>query len=533
MELDRLQPDASQLDNFVSLEELLDSAQSNQLIEPVVESASRFGALQDDNQFIAVLRRRLFRLGYLKAEKIGDGLDPLLRKAVCRFQHDAELTVDGWVGPQSWDALQELFAFEPSTVLESWVDGGAINPAMQRAVSLRLIALGFGDKGVTRAKPSANHSWLGNWRKILILLEVPNIDPYTPLNSERLIEWLFNIDRLSLQAQKAIRSLVPLLSHPQSDIEKQLFRFITSLLKVELWLLGYDDIKPDGKAMDLRFRQLGGAATAKQSLRPSKHYRVIKDFLQGRGAWQTRLDNGELLARCFRSLVDLQIMEHSSFTPRFLPATRPVGGLISAVNITESTSLREQNSQLLIGAIEHQLSRDPEGVEQEWQHGSLGSRLWDGVKRVWRYLQNVASKMINGIKMLVRAGRQLATQGFELLRQSYRAFSEGLKTLLQKQVAGSNDYIAMQRDKDFDFTVFVSAEANKVQLADFFVAFERRMLRARAALNLIRLMLNITLTLLATMAGPWGWWRLVRALMTFDSMYDEGDRQLLSDVFAV
>lgn len=88
-----------------------------------------------------------------------------------------------------------------------------------------------------------------SWRNILVQIKAKGITEQTSLNSKNLIEWLFDIDRLTRQVKLVGNSIQTHFDRRQSDKEKQLYRFITSLLKIELWLLGYEGINPNGMPM--------------------------------------------------------------------------------------------------------------------------------------------------------------------------------------------------------------------------------------------------------------------------------------------
>jgi len=63
---------------------------------------------------------RLYLLGYMKRDNHSPEIDSKLRDAIHRFQSDAGLMKDSWVGRQTWTALQELVGFEYPSNLSQW-----------------------------------------------------------------------------------------------------------------------------------------------------------------------------------------------------------------------------------------------------------------------------------------------------------------------------------------------------------------------------------------------------------------------------
>ncbi len=500
-----LKSESSLLSNFVSFEELLDKAQSEDVIHPVPSNWQEFEGMPNQTQFIRSLRTRLFRLGYLKTQNLDGGVDDDLKNAVKRFQKESGVTVDGWVGVNSWGVLQELFAFEPSTVIENWMDKKGINPAMERAISLRLIALGFADKGMTRSRPKSNSKWLERFKKILEKLEAEEMSSDQNIKLEYLVSWLFDIDNLSCLLQRACKKKNPYLND-LNDSSSDLFRFATSLLKIEFWLLGYDKVRPDGKAMLIEpdtYEEL-----LQIEIPGSIHYQVIKDFLKSQNHWQAELSNQQLIQRCFLCLYSMSDRD------------------------VDPQVLLQQETEGLINEIQKLQVNGNANFEKAWSEiKTLASRIWDGVKRVWRFIRSVIENFVSSIvdhaKMLARAAYELASSGLTVVRKSFEVLSNGVSFLSNTRLEGSNQFISVERDSDFDFKVFVSDSAQQNQVIDFFDYFEMQVLHFRVSIRLLKLMVRVFIDLMRLGQGPWGWWRLVRSLMKYNTLYDREDRQII------
>jgi murein L,D-transpeptidase YcbB/YkuD len=87
-------------------------------------------SLTEDNNrantraYILAIRSRLTDLGYLQdseQNRSSETIDPSLKNAVKKFQKDAGLKHrDSWVGPKTWQVLQQLVSFEDQQDPYSW-----------------------------------------------------------------------------------------------------------------------------------------------------------------------------------------------------------------------------------------------------------------------------------------------------------------------------------------------------------------------------------------------------------------------------
>ena len=129
--------------------------------------------------------------------------------------------------------------------------------------------------------------------------------------------------------------------------------------------------------------------------------------------------------------------------------------------------------------------------------------------------------------MLARAAYELASSGLTVVRKSFEVLSNGVSFLSNTRLEGSNQFISVERDSDFDFKVFVSDSAQQNQVRDFFDYFEMQVLHFRVSIRLLKLMVRVFIDLMRLGQGPWGWWRLVRSLMKYNTLYDREDRQII------
>lgn len=512
MALDGLAQADSRLDRLLLVASDLDRAEQQDIVLPLADSDDGFTTGPAGRAYLPVLRDRLFRLGYLRVRQGPDRVDEPLTRAVRRMQAEAGLTVDGWVGTQTWSALQELFAFEPTTYLERWIGAKGMTLALRRAICLRLISLGFVRDRTTATIGPVDEA-LAEWRQVLTLLRAPGIDAATPTESLNLIAYLFDIDRLSGLVDAAAARIAPVMDR-QGDADGELLRrFASCLLKIELWLLGYEQIRPDGKPVDISretrtvTRGVGpkGRRRRHEVQVDSAAYQLIQRFWQDSGYQGVHGSEGAILLQCFRLLTELD-----------------------AQTAEDPDAERAQRVTGVIRQMEQEQLNDAE----HWkQHGFL-ARVWDGIKRVWRFLKRLVQGAATRIRLLVRAAYQLAADGFSLVRRAMRVFSDGMAMLVDGEIAGSNHHVAMRHTADFDFQVYLGSPVAHDAVAEFLAGLRRRLANLRAAVGMLALLVRTALAAVRLASGPWGWWRLLRTLIDVNRAFDEDDRQALQTALA-
>lgn len=200
---------------------------------------------------ILAVRKRLRLLGY-EANPEGAALDEALREKVREFQADSGITVDGWVGRETWDALQELITLEPPLDLDVWFPKGETAcPSLSRAVGLRLKMLGFDAQPIPdlhALQPALDAFQAVLWTLGLL---APS---QARLEARRLVRLVFD-DKLLLDlAERRHASITApgwylrldapedssAEGSPQDEDSRRASRFIRRLVRNELWLLGYE-----------------------------------------------------------------------------------------------------------------------------------------------------------------------------------------------------------------------------------------------------------------------------------------------------
>ena len=238
--------DPKSVDRVISrigaLDEDLSQSEVNGLFVPLPLEEPR---KSKDVSRIKTIRNRLANLGYLPKDSGRPFLDKSLEQAIRWFQQEADLTVDGWVGEQTWTALQELVSFENPSNLQRWFRGGKIKAALKRAIGLRLFVLGLMEYAPAShpVDPTSGMAAFGRVWQIL------NLGPVTSRASISL-EWvarLFDQDGL---VDRLANAKVPTTLQERQSIHG----FVLNVAKIELWLAGYK-VRPGG--YDLQARPKG------------------------------------------------------------------------------------------------------------------------------------------------------------------------------------------------------------------------------------------------------------------------------------
>ena len=486
------------LDKMVLFEQEMIKAQDAGVVEGLPAAAAGSDKINNLQQIEPVLRDRLFRLGYLTETEKQESGDNSLQQAIRQLQKEAGLTVDGWIGTQTWSALQELFTFENPSNLEKWKLDHP-NQFVWRTVELRLITLGLiTDRKHANLAPFED-AWQ-SWREVCQKLSLVN----KLSNQAELIKVLFDIDNLTLNVNKQ-RARIKVLCSQQNAEGKKLEHFVSCLLKVELWLHGYQDVRPNGTPFDLnriKVRQ-GRAPRYKYSL----DYRFLRRFWRDSGVSIKHADNIVMLLRGFSVLE--QIEQH-------------------AVTHTE-------HKAVMVEEISRQMAEDMNASQQEWQKQGWGAWVWDGLKRVFRtivgWLKRLGHMVSQTLRLVVRSAKQLVSESFSYVRRTFRILEDGAALFLNRHIRGSNHLVSMSHDGDFDFKVFVSSTASIEDVDKLTGPLNQQLTRFKAALRLVDVFLNVLRGAVTIVSLGWNWWRLLKVLLNINQLITSEDRDILQAAY--
>lgn len=489
-----LDPDAAR-DNpgerIWELERALDSPEARRIAPALPLARAEFETSRADPgqiNFFRTILDRLGKLGYLARlhrdalwERHGQdpsamAQHPLFKAAIEMFQSEAGIVVDGWCGPQTWDALQSLYCFEGAkSELGRHARTGAGAPceaARLRAVLLRLDALGLSRAAlgaaplqavealaldVTAATPA--DTVIATIRRALVdplnLLRyvLRTLEAGTGAESDTsLMDLVLDFDRLSERLSRGpayplvAGRVTPDPDHPGGTY--LLKSFIGRILTIEMWMLGRD--------VSLR-----GPSTASDDAAFTTLRRAIKAFLAELRASPapagadraTALQDG--LVRVFGSGRDRVSHTHMArhferYYPEILQGIQLV--LANAAHDREvSRALAERSdwSAEFSRVIEDAASR-------------FRSRLWDGVKRaigwVWRLLRRGVGALLDVARKVVRVVFAFSAEALNAARDAIFICKRGLDHFLQRDVRGPFGALVSVRDSDFDYRIIARTE---------------------------------------------------------------------------
>ncbi|MBL4774743.1 MAG: peptidoglycan-binding protein [Mariprofundus sp.] len=433
------------VEQYGLLEQAMIQAGSKQIITPLPESDPGKSSSAYSNSRLKVIANRLFLLAYLDHDSVPSELDVKYQAAVKAFQRDAfganSMNADGWVGEKTWLALQEMISFEQPSNLKEWFAEGKPCHALIRAAYLRLYALGLVSRAPGHRKSILTieilNDALAAFSKVAYVLEWAEA---AALNDASLatLELLFDQDEMVSRLASA--------RIPKDVANKKIIKpFIVGMAKIELWLLGYN-IRPKGYA--------GGSANSMQEngldlKMGSQLFKQLKAYWQGLGIRSEKLNSKSM------GLIK------SSFPDFF-------ASISERLNATEDNHIpdSEQVYQEIRDRADENES-ETSIVQQIWhQVYSIGARLWDGIKRVWRWFKAVINKAKIAVKDFVKKISGIAYQYILKAYEAVRAVIKGVtgsisfffKPVLPLPKEGLNVSTAkvqIGRDKDFDFKVFV------------------------------------------------------------------------------
>jgi hypothetical protein len=445
---------------------------------------------------ILAVRKRLRLLGY-EADPEGAVLDEALRQKVREFQADSGITVDGWVGRETWDALQELITLEPPLDLDLWFPKGETAcPSLSRAVGLRLKMLGF------EAQPVPSLQALGPGLDAFqaVLRALGLLTPkQARLEARQLVRLVFD-DKLLLDLAErrhasitapgwCLRLDAPEDScaegSPQDADSRRASRFIRRLVRNELWLLGYEVGR-----LDL----------------PTDHPETSKAFQAGLEAFLRDHADGEALpsaeapgARALR--IDFDLMKQ----------IQRVHGQEVANPAHVARFVRENRGQLAqIWSLA--LPKNPVYF------------LWDGVKRcaAWlgRWFKRGAAKLGEVLEKglehaktflwnVLRFVYQSSSDALTTVRKAIALVAEGLRTFhdggeLREGRQGAQVLCRMRLDGDNRLLVEPGAGQASIQ------RLKVRLTRTRIGLEVGLIVLReVAVLVVGAARGTLGWFSLV------------------------
>ena len=429
------------------------------------------------------VRTRLFLLGYLGKDNGKTRIGKRLREAIGTFQKEAGLHVDQWVGNETWGALQELLSFEEPTNFDRWKVDGQLRPALRRAVETRLYALGLTESRHPRTSDKVTQGL----EDFVVVADLFGLSPsrLTPEISPETVAVLFDQDanaRCLAEADQAFRFERP-LTISKRRAQSLLRKFIVANAKIELWLLGYD-VQPGGT----RFKSPPSFPYAAGRF---PLYHALVSFWQdcGHSTQKARELASSLTGNLFRQL--LVMAEQADAVPDPLIAE----------NLFETlTTAKEEDRRSVWKQIQ-----------------SIGSRIWDGVRRAWRWLKALVLRGIHKAAAWIcntaRLAYRFAGNAFRVVKSAFKTATEAIRFMMHKEVPGSDpNHLVIRRDGDFDYLLFLNRDNDPTVVDALLAQFRRQADSFRLALGVLGVLARAMVDLAKKVAFG-GWLGFIAALV--------------------
>ncbi len=434
-------------------------------------------------------RTWLYLLGYLRKRQLDvPEIDNPLRRAIREFQTEAQLEVDGWIGEQTWSALQQLVSFEAPIELDRWFESnGAPTPALERSVKARLHVLGFCRSRQPRS-PSRVRRALKRFAiiaEMLGLAEGRLMSAIVPAT----VRVLFDQDRILERLGQAGNDF---------STDRRGRKFVICVAKVELFLHGFD-IHPDGNA---RFD------CPDQKIYPTGRYplyHAMRSFWQGLGVSdsEARVRALKVTGQLFRELAALDA------DPVATSGDADLESLVSAVEAADEGEKRR---------IWNRLQR-------------LGARIWDGMRRAFRWmrkllgrgLRKVAGRACNIARLLGHHAGRIAAA----MKKILAVLKETVAFLFEDELAGSDPEQIVIRKEGLDFDLFIVAGADPERVRSLVDRFQEQAERFALAVRIVGLLVATVIDV-AKKVALGGWLGLLVALVKIVPRAREMMDQLLA-----
>lgn len=477
-----------------------DAATARQLPDPNQEIAAT-ARINDANSalYVRAARSRLVSLGYLDASEAGqDVVTPAFTAATQRFQAETGFTgdaVDGWIGPQTKERLQQLVSFEDGQDSREWGDLGRHPeryPAVARAAYLRLYALGFMDWSQrlapqTNCQPAANPVMQTALQRFVAAASALGLTPapLAPDLSAATVQLLFAYDDW----------VGALGRHPEFIAAPPNEQVIEATGRVELWLLGYGVTVAGKQEVQRRTVMAGPHGTPRIEITDPVDV-ALHDLWQRFPDTKAHAGEQRFSAAFFAQMAQLGSTTDHDADP----------GLQDAL-LAQAAA----NAPSLIDKLQH-----------------LAVSVWDGIKRLWgwlkRLVQTAANVVETGLWNLARLVAHGARKGCEVLLKAIDIVHHATVYWLGRSCPGGSPQTAMMVFKaDFDCAMFVNALSDEQggeqacgQHALALIANEERersyFVEACAIWSLVLGALAEVLRVLVLGASTVGWFALLLAL---------------------
>lgn len=379
-------------------EDILTAAHAKGIVNYPPANATETYDMQSQRIRLQTFSSRLHLLGYLRHKisprKIDKRLDDI-KAAVLQFQADANLKEDSWVGDKTWYALDQLVSFESEFTSEQWFENDQIKPevvnAIHRAIQLRLFSLGLYSSKPNKNFKLLSKASLSKLGKILRILWIKKSNFKADLNVET-INALFDQDQfvkgIARSSGRFMNSFPVLLSRAETISDKGLAqKFIISCAKVELWLLGYEV-------------KIG--STIEKNEAGEYSYELRGELWQAMFQYYQQYEGKE--RREARKLA-------AQITPRLFKS------LDEAARKVDNYETNDASEEVFEALKPKTVKERKSFLSRAWNYlKGKGMRLWDGLKRIWRWIKKIGKKIFSFLQNnLFKAFYRFTSKAFKII----------------------------------------------------------------------------------------------------------------------
>jgi hypothetical protein len=265
-------------------------------------------------------------------------------------------------------------------------------------------------------------------------------------------------------------------------------RFAVCCAKIELWLLGYE-VPLDGRA---KFDTPGISEI--HSYLPARYplFHALYSF------WCEN-DKRKKKAR------ERAVRVTGLFFARLLQLQRQ-GERVA------DTNQSEQLFEVLVKEKQNVL-------ESVWEQiKTIGSRIWDGLKRVWRWLKSIfrgAVKRIGAwVKNMARLVYRYALNAFPIACRLIDITKETVSFLVHKTLKDSNvGTIVINRNRNYDYRLYVAPEHNRDKMRTSLTAFYRKAYFFSIGMRILGIIGSTLMRVIGSVPLGAGWLGFILALL--------------------
>ena len=416
----------SEIEQLGKFENILQGVEDNGFVNKVPADKTEAFNMQHQKIRIQTIASRLFLLGYLRRKfnpkRIHKKIDKI-KEATLAFQKDANLTEDSWVGDETWYALGELVSFESKFTDEKWFVDGSIRPevtvAMHRAIQLRLWSLGLVTKKPKPRFKLLTRRSLYKFTRILHMFYIRKRSFVGDFNTETL-QLLFDQEELihAIRKRCFVTKATPKLyiAADKEEEDTTLYKiFMVNCAKIELWLLGFK-VRIDGR----------------------QNY----DYAYGSDIWNA-------LAKFHREFEGRKTHIAEKLAKEVSPKLFiSLGNALKSEEFYKEDDASEEIAQELF--VKNNAAETESNIEKAWDFvKEKGMRLWDGLKRVWRWIKKIGKKVIAFVQNnLFKGFYRFVSKAFKIVTRGIGAIVKSIGVYIRGGMIAKDIFFKFSKDMD-------------------------------------------------------------------------------------